>query len=422
MTERGRPIHVAELYADLAARLTATGIVSDPWLDGRPRFRQQPLLLTPTVDAALREAAEAIGVVHDEVARLCLEDPALLDEFFQLTPFQRLMWQASAPAWHGLARADVFLTAEGPRVCELNSDTPSGEAEAVLLNQLSPRPDGTRDPNGAFERRFCRMVASSAHREGPLTVGILYPTELVEDLSMILLYRRWFESRGWRVVLGAPFNLRPVDGRPALFGVPCDVFVRHYKTDWWGERQPVWRDDEPFADAEPLAAPLGLLLDGVISGQTAVVNPFGAVLTQNKRAMALAWEAIDRFSPSTQEKIRKYLPYTARLESLPAQALAHKSDWVLKSDYGCEGAEVVIGAECSDAEWEASLSLAMPGRFIAQRHFTPVADAAGEVVNYGVYLVAGVASAYFCRAHAGATDYHALTVPTFIEEVPHGVT
>jgi glutathionylspermidine synthase len=411
-------------YDELAARIVATGILSDPWLDGRPRFRSDPILLSPALDAELRRAAEAMAVLHDQVARRCLEEPALLDEFFHLTPFQRLMWQASAPAWHGIARADVFRTAEGLQVCELNSDTPSGEAEAVLLNQLAARP-GVRDPNAAFEQRFCRMVEASAPQsgagrrgapKGPLTIGILYPTEIVEDLSMILLYRRWLEARGWRVALGSPFNLRTLGGQPTLFDVPCDVFLRHYKTDWWGERQSAWLDDEPFIDPEPLEGPLGVLLEGLGRGRCAVVNPFGAVISQNKLSMALLWEQIEQFAPPVQDLIRRYLPRTVRLQSIAADELSRKDDWVLKSDYGCEGAEVLIGATCSDAEWREAVWRARPERWIVQRRFAPIADAAGEVVNYGVYVICGRAAGYFTRVHRGATDYSAVTVPTFVEE------
>ena len=102
-----------------------------------------------------------------------------------------------------------------------------------------------------------RRARRSAARRARSPVGILYPTELTEDLRWSRLYRRWFERRGWRVVLGSPFNLRRAGGGGvALFDVPCDVFVRHYKTDWWGERLPVWDDEEPFADPAPLAEPL----------------------------------------------------------------------------------------------------------------------------------------------------------------------
>ncbi|MCU1277259.1 MAG: putative glutathionylspermidine synthase, partial [bacterium] len=333
-------------YQALASELLATGIVSDPWLEGRPRFAVEPLLLGADEAAGYARAAEAVAAAYDEAARLLVSDPWLVEQLYPaLTPFQHLMWSASAGAWHGIARADVFATV-GPepriQICELNVDTPSGEAEAVLLNAAVARlHPGAYDPNVALERAFVNAVGAYAARverrdaEAAPTVGILYPTELVEDLSMILLYRRWLEARGCRVVLGSPFNLtRAPGGRVALFDVPCDVLVRHYKTDWWSEREPARDDDSGFPDAEPLAAQLGIIVDAELAGRVAVMNPFGSVVLQNKRTMALLWEAIDRFTPAAQEAIRAFVPYTARLESLTAAALAVRADWVLKSDYG----------------------------------------------------------------------------------------
>ncbi len=413
----------AHPYQSLAYELLATGIVSDPWLEGRERFAVDPLILSASDAARYARAAEAVACAYDEAARLLGSDPWLLEEFYPaLTPFQHLMWSAAGGAWHGIARADVFDTPLGPQVCELNCDTPSGEAEAVLLNAaVARRHPALVDPNVALERAFVSAVGAFAARverdgDGPPTVGILYPTELVEDLSMILLYRRWLEARGCRVVLGSPFNLkRAGDGRVALFGVPCDVLVRHYKTDWWSEREPARDDDDAFADAEPLAAQLGLVLDAELAGRVAVMNPFGAVVLQNKRTMALMWEAIDRFSPTAQAAIRAFVPYTARLETLTPTELAARADWVLKSDYGCEGAEVVIGADVDEATFRDAVAHARRGRWVAQRWFAARRDGDGRATNVGVYVVGGEASGYFSRVHRGATDYHATTVATLIE-------
>jgi hypothetical protein len=426
------PPHVHS-YQALASELLATGIVSDPWLEGRPRFAVEPLILDAAAAARHAYAAEAVAAVYDEAARLLVSDPWLIEEFYPaLTPFQHLMWSASGGAWHGIARADVFATADGVKICELNCDTPSGEAEAVLLNAaVAPAHPGTYDPNVALERAFVSAVGAFAARverkepEAPPTVGILYPTELVEDLSMILLYRRWLEARGCRVVLGSPFNLsRAPGGGVALFGAPCDVLVRHYKTDWWSEREPARDDDEGYRDADPLATQLGLVVDAELSGRVAVMNPFGAVVLQNKRTMALLWEAIGRFSPEAQTAIRAYVPYTARLESLPASLLAVRADWVLKSDYGCEGTEVIIGAAIDDSAWRDALRHARPGRWIAQRYFSASRDGDGRCANVGVYVVGGEASGFFSRLHRGATDYYATTVATLIanpnRQVTHG--
>jgi glutathionylspermidine synthase len=406
-------------YHDFATHLVAQGILKDPWVDGAPRFRMTPVLLDRATQGALYAAAEGIAAVHAEAASLCARDPALRARFFDLPPSYELMWAMSAPAWHGIARADVFVTAAGPQVCELNSDTPSGEPEAVALNRII---DGTGaaafdDPNCRLADDVFAMIEAMAPPDRrPITIGIVYPTEMTEDLSVIELYARWFEARGARVVLGSPFNLVSDDaGGVAMFGAPCSVIWRHYKTDWWGERRTVWRSERPYPDAEPLSGALALLAGAVARRRLAVVNPFGAVLTQNKRMMALLWEELDRFPRWARVIIRRYLPYTVRLETLPPGRLrAERALWVLKSDYGCEGEEVVIGAETSAADWSRALDDVLPGRWIAQRRFQALHDACGSIANYGVYLVGGRAAGLFTRLQSGCTDRTATCAPTVV--------
>jgi hypothetical protein len=421
---------VVTSYRDFAADLVADGVLSDPWVDGAPRFRMTPVVLDATTRRALDSAAAGIALAHDEGARLCARSPALVKRFFDPPPAFQAMWDLSGGAWHGIARADVFLTADGPKVCELNSDTPSGAPEAVALNRAV---DGAGaalalfdDPNARLADRICDLVDAVAAgiddddaAAGPPAIGIIYPTELTEDLPMIELYARWFAARGRRVVLGSPFNLAP-DGRGgvALFDVPCQVIWRHYKTDWWGERRPVWRSHAPFPDAAPLALPLARLGGAVARGRCALLNPFGAVLTQNKRMMALLWEELGRFSARARAAIRRHLPYTARLEQLPRSQLRAERDlWVLKSDYGCEGEEVVIGRATAPSDWAAVLDDARPDRWIAQRRFDPLPAGprpGGGHANHGVYVVAGRAAGLFTRLQPDATDHRAICAPTLV--------
>jgi glutathionylspermidine synthase len=410
-------------YEALAEHLLRTGLVTDPWLEGVPRFRAEPLLMARERQAALYQAAEDVAAAYHELVLACAATPEVLDDFFCLTPCQKLMWQTSQPLWHGLARADVFITREGQlAVCELNSDTPTGEVEAVLLNPLvHPAWPDTVDPNTRLGERLCDMVESLAGRllvpaPEQLSVGLLYPTEMPEDLGLVRLYRQWFEARGWKVHLGSPFNLTAgPDGRVCLFGEPCDVLLRHYKTDWWGERLPVWDDEEPFEDTVPLAGPLSVVLQASLEGRCVVVNPFGAVLTQNKRAMAFMWEQHERFSPRARATIRAHIPYTVRLETLPIEELARdKAAWVLKSDYGAEGDEVLVGRHTPPQEWNAALVHAVPGRWVAQRYFTAEETAGGETVNHGVYVIAGEAAGLYTRVQRGATDTRALSVPVLV--------
>lgn len=408
-------------YDALADRVVARGVLTDPWLDGKPRLRAEPLCVPRALAQRMYRAAESVAEVYNELCLIVSEHPNLLDDFFCLSTWQKTMWLASQPFWHGIARADVFVTDEGLALTEINSDTPTGEAEAVELNAaLAADYEGFADPNHAMKDRFLAMVEALAARElfpgFPRTVGIVYPTELTEDLALVRLYRRWFEERGWDVVLGSPFNLGSgPDQEARLFDAPISVMLRHYKTDWWSERASAWTDAE-IPDTRPLGEELGVAMAAVLEQKLVVVNPFGAVLPQNKRSMAFMWEHIHRFSPGAQAAIQRHIPITSRLEVMHAeQLIAEKDEWVLKSDYGAEGDEVILGRVVTEEVWRASLAAARPGRWVAQRYFEARAEASGEIVNYGIFLVAGEACGIYARLQKGATDDHALSAAAFVE-------
>ncbi len=407
-------------YDEFARRIVDSKILTDPWLDGKPRFRQAPTFVSPASQAAMYRAAEAVAEVYNELCLIVRDHPELADDFFGLTPFQRAMWLSSAPLWHGLARADVFVTTDGLSFAELNCDTPTGEAEAVILSALAKaeHPHAV-DPNAGLEQRFLAMVRALAAREltpgaARKTVGLVYPTEMTDDLALVRLYRSWLTAAGYEVVLGSPYNLTDEGGELALFDVPVSIMVRHYKTDWWGERIAAW-DDAVIADTEPLVEPLRAALEASVSGRCAIVNPFGAVIPQNKRAMAFMWEHIHRFSPRATEVIERYIPVTSRLETMHSeQLLAQQNEWVLKSEYGAEGEEVVVGRRVSEEIWKASLAHARPGHWVAQRYFEAETNERGETVNYGIYLVAGEACGMYLRAQEGPTNDHAVSVPVLV--------
>lgn len=415
------PSQVALSYGEFARMLYTTGVVSDPWLGGKERFRLDAVVLTPELAARLNEAAERIGAIYHELTEIVLEHPELLDEFFGLTPWQKAMWLASEGRWHGIARVDLFLCTDGRlRACEMNSDTPSGEAEAVLLNRLlHPFHPGTRDPNQNFDERFWQMLVAS-HRAAsessttPTRVALIYPTDLPEDLSMIAVYQQWLAARGVHVVIGSPFNLGTDRlGRVTVMGAPVELIVRHYKTDWWSEREPVWTNQAEFADPDPLVRELSLLLAAESEGRVAVVNPFGSVVTQNKKAMALMWERRELFSAQTQGWIHEYIPETQRLTADNANNF-NREEWVLKSDYGCEGDSVLCGPFVKPNDWSLALATAIPARWLAQRFFDVAPDKNGLLPNYGVYLIGGRAAGFYTRLSAKATDYTAVTAPTLI--------
>lgn len=414
-------------YGEFARMLYATNIISDPWLGGAERFRLQGVVLTHEQALKLSEAAERVGAIYHELTEVVRRQPHLIDDFFGLTPYQKAMWLASEGYWHGIARVDLFICDDGRvRACEMNSDTPSGEAEAVLLNRLlHPYHPGTMDPNTEFEERFWQMLAASYQARMPKSkkqpapeprrIAIIYPTDLPEDLSMIAIYRSWLERRGCTVVLGSPYNLGTDNqGRVTVFGEVVDLIIRHYKTDWWGERETIWENQPPYPDPDPLDRELRLLLEAENRGRVTVVNPFGSVLTQNKLTMALMWERRELFSAQAQEWIAEIIPETRRFTALdPAQL--KRTEWVLKSVYGCEGDSVVCGPFVKPKDWRVALKMATGRHWVTQRFFKIAPIEGGWLPNYGVYLIGGQAAGFYTRLSATSTDYTALTAPTFVQ-------
>ncbi len=419
-----------ETYADFARAIYETGVLSDPYFDGKERFRLDGVVLSAARACALREAAERVAYLHQELVEILTVNPSFVEEFYPLTPYQNAMWEASGGLWHGMARADLFICDDGRiQCCELNSDTPSGQPEAVMLNEMlhgrHVHARGTLcNPNAGFAENFTRMLRQSHAKRTNAelrAVAIIYPTELTEDLAMITLFTRWLEGVGVKVVTGSPYNLRRTSQGIEALGVEVDLIVRHYKTDWWGERVPVWTDAPDYPDAAPLHAPLAALLGAELAGEVTVVNPFGSVVTQNKLSLAFFWEHLELFTPQAQRWICELIPETRRMNAVPREQLRNERErWVLKSDYGCEGRETVCGAFVKDDEWRKAIDNAEPAHFIAQKFFRVAPDNEGWLPNYGVYLLGGTAAGFFTRLDKQSTEFSSLTAPTFIAEEENG--
>lgn len=411
-------------YELFARQLQESCMIGDPWYDGHEIFHAAPMLLTRNFLSGMYQEATRVGQIFDELCRIVIAEPELLDSFFRLPPFYKLMWLASEGFWHGFARMDLFWLEDGRfQIAELNADTPSGQIEAILPAQLlAPHAHDLVDVNAQYEERFwdlCRSVHEArCGKERPLRrVLILYPTDLAEDNPLIRLYQKWFVARGLEVELGSPFNLqRTEEGGIAVFGKPIDLVLRHYKTDWWGERPRIFDDEDEVPDPEPLSRELLTLLDAERKGKVSVVNPFGALLPQNKRSMAFMWEEMHRFSSAGQAAIRDLIPETRRLEGFDPELLKREKDlWVLKSDFGCEGDEVLVGAFTTAETWQRCIEHALPGIWVAQRFFR-IRPFAGALPNYGVYLIAGQPAGVLVRlAEPGVTTGHdARVVSAFV--------
>lgn len=165
-------------YEQFAGKLYDTCIFTDAWIDGRERFLPGALILDESEHDRISAAAERIGELFDEAVEIVNRNPELLDLYFSMTEYGKLMFEQSAGNWHGVARLDLFFLEDGRlQMCEMNSDTPSGEPETVALNDLcqSMFPEYA-NPNAGFENSF----VGSALRHHSLTLG----RDISKDLTV----------------------------------------------------------------------------------------------------------------------------------------------------------------------------------------------------------------------------------------------
>ncbi|MFT4703761.1 MAG: glutathionylspermidine synthase [Bradymonadia bacterium] len=396
-------------YEQFASKLLGTCYVSDPWAYTRRRFDNRPLIMGTQLIELLSQVAADIGALYDELCQIVWDNPDLLDSYYQLTPMQKLMWLGSGGAWHSYARMDAFWCGgDDVKVCELNADTPSGQSDVIGCSEVfaAELVDGELtelyDVNAEYVPRMKQMVRDSwTHRMGdrPLrTIGIVYPTDLPEDMALVYLYKNVFEEMGCEVVLGSPFNLQRLPGgRIGMFDKEIDVVWRHYKTDWWGEREVAHTASPELMDVEPLEQTLWLLT-AEDAGEVIVLNPFGSMVAQDKRSLSFFWEHMDRFSEASKKTIRAHIPETYRFETIGMdRLLSERSEWVMKSDFGCESEEVVIGPFCVDQDWHEELYGMYEGRWVAQRFFETQSFEDGRVANLGLYLVGGAPAGMYVR-------------------------
>jgi glutathionylspermidine synthase len=428
--------------AELRDWLYRTAVYPLPYALGRSRLRETISVIPEQRLRAFYEAARSVSRLYDELCSVLISQSQYLTSFFSLSPLQTALWHLSGGSWQGLARADVFYTVDGEiRIAEINSDTPSGMDEAYLLGRFIAA-HGTEwaDPNRSlpeafrtvFEHEVGRLATprsfatprslvklgtrGDVERSTSPTVGVVYPTDIPEDTGLLQIYEHWLRSFGFNVVSGSPWNLAvDRDGYATLFGTRIDLLLRHYKTDWWCEERSAWKN-VPVSDAPPsLLRILNEIATPLAEKKLAIVNPFGTVVTQNKLSLAFFHEHSDLFAPHSQLAIRDFVPYTRRLAGFDRnQLIAEQDEWVLKSNYGCEGAEVFIGVETSEEDWKKTLELAIPEYWIVQRYFEAERDEEGRIENHGVYLAGGEPCGVYMRIDGKSTGLTSQIAPVLV--------
>jgi glutathionylspermidine synthase len=359
---------------------------------------REPLQIDPRLRVELERLGSALDRLFRRWANGILAGDERLDDFRSPAfPLAKEIFAAGPlPAPFFWGRFDVFERADGGLAAlEYNCDKPAGQREIWAAEALAP---GAGNVNRGARRRFRRALAAAwaAHqRRFRLAtriprLAILADPAHREEFRLAYLFGREAAALGWAWDVVGPDNLVVDAGRPAAYGRPVDVVLRHYPAEYLYEL--------PAAVA---------LWTAAADGRVLWLNDPRAVVAQAKSAFAHLWALAESGRWLTRAEaalVRRALPPTG-LASSPGwldRARARPEDYVLKPVLGRYSEKVRVGALASAEEWQRGLdeAAASPDDWVIQTYVPPLRrwlpDAATSggagrpgYVNWGVYLAAG---------------------------------
>jgi uncharacterized circularly permuted ATP-grasp superfamily protein len=343
--------------------------------DGAPmRTFLRPHLVARRDWDALRDAAAGLMGVAQRVARHAFggDTSALLA--FLGTPAAEVPWVALDPGPPDvvLSRLDAFLTPDGPRFIEINSDAPAGFGYGDRMAEVFTTLPSFR----AFARvRPVRYIPSGPHLveavagawrdrggAGTPTVAIV-DWEDVKTRADQEILRAAFEAAGLPAFLVDPRAMEAAGGRLRGAGRPADVVYRRVLL-------------QELVAAGPEVRPL---LEAYRDRRAVFVNSCRCRLSEDKAFFALLsderFEALLR--PEERALVARVVPWTRKVEErrtrrggrdvdLVPHVLEAREELVLKPAHGYGGQSVSVGDETSPADWEAAVAAAIGGAWVVQ--------------------------------------------------------
>lgn len=316
------------------------------------------------LDAALRRFETAVRRDRAALARLAI--PAALHDIIAAEREETLQ----------IARYDLFPCDDGRwMVSEFNEDVPGGYNEAVIPGLLGAPPQGLAW-EGDLRRSF-----TAAFREHE-RVAFLYATAFSEDLQHMLILEHWLQQEGHRTVLASPEHLHSRWRRPHVLGQRVDAAFRFYPAEW----MPALTNMAAWQRLGP-ALPM--------------MNPLHRLVRQSKTMFALWPEVADA---ADRALIERHCPLTLPFADVGGEQLrAERERWVLKRAFGRMGDSVVIGAICTERQWDQAVAEAARNErdFCAQERFAATTLPFSTGPRYpaiGAFIVNGRFAGYYSRA------------------------
>jgi len=400
-----------------------------------PSFVRPHLLARADWDA-LRSAGVRVMETATRVARHVFDGDAGRLCAFLGTPAAEAAWVRLDPGppdvvW---SRLDAFVTPEGPRFIEINSDAPAGFGYGDRMARLVARLPvfsafAARVPVSyhASSDGLVRAVVARARagRAGRPRVAIADWAEVRTRADQEIL-REAFVAHGLDCFLADPREMAIVRGRLHAPSGPVDFVYRRAVLS------------ELIAREAEVHAFLAAYRDGLCP----FVNSLRCRLAEDKAFFAILTDEAFASLMSEDERalVARCLPWTRRVEErrtrfrgedveLVPFVLERRASLVLKPAHDYGGRSVFLGSETAPDEWEKAVRAALAAPWVVQERVAipeepfPVIDAAGGLsfvplkVNANPFYVLGEPSGVVTRASRSSVINVSAgggSVPTFV--------
>lgn len=364
----------------------------------------------------LKEATERMGIIFFKTAHLLrsLTDKQLLEFGYppKSLPFLRLKNLYPETI---VARFDFVLTADGFKLLEFNSDTPTFIVECFHINGKVCTEFGYLDPNESGERLLSSGITRAVIEasRGKMEPNIVFTAHAdhIEDWNTIQYLSNLCQVKNRIVPLSA---LRITDGTLVDDeNLPIDVLYR--------QTYPL---EHLVDDLDPITGdPVGIeLLELVKEGKLSILNPVSAFILQPKSIQCLIWGLAENgafYTEEEQEWIKEYLLPTY----LEAEPFSGQSAYVQKPTFGREGDTVTIWDQHSNITVQNSFQTYKEELSVYQQ-YVPLPTVSLETEKgieelslvFGSFLIAGKASGIGIRAGGKITGNESYFLPVGIQK------
>jgi uncharacterized circularly permuted ATP-grasp superfamily protein len=383
---------------------------------------------------ALRDGARRLIELSARVARRAFDgDTARLCAFLG-TPADEAEWVALDPGEPDvvLSRVDAFVTPDGSRFIEINSDAPAGfgygDRMAGVFQELPLFRAFAGDHRVAYRPSAPALVAAVRHaaRSSAPVIAIVDWADVRTRGDQEILCEA-FERDGLTCLLADPREMEIRDGRLWAGGQAVDVVYRRGVLSELLERADDVRD----------------FMHAYREGRAVFVNSFRCRLSEDKAFFALLTDEAfaHLLEPSERDLIARAVPWTRKLEErrtwrdgqevdLVPHVIAQREGLVLKPAHGYGGRSVYIGSETEAGAWEDAVQAGLGQPWVIQERVSipeeefPLYEA-GSLrfprlkVNANPFYVAGAEVGAVTRASQDSVINVSAgggSVPTFVVE------